>query len=662
MGGMASIWKRMQRLGAVLRPAWLAGLISLGVSLALHHPQAVDVLVGARFDGGFYWEQHLLRAIALFTLAVCGWYFSRSLLYVRYWFTPESREHYEVWRCWVPRLIGAAPVVSLAVASVRAGKPGFGLFYATAAAAFLTALAYRRRMVYPDRPYRLGWYPRLPRETFAAMVSLIVLSLCLLVVFLVAPVAAPTSIGPLGIIFFAMASWIAFGSAGLIYPSHHYRLPSLFLPLIAAVTVFSLWNDNHQVRTVAGDGDAWERESVARHVDSWFAERRPRIETYGRAGVPYPVFVVAAEGGGIRAAYWTASVLASLEDAYPGFGCHVFAMSGASGGSLGAAVFSALIAEQVEESSYRCDEPAGDSALMAPRVREILGADFLSPALAGMLFPDFMQRLLPTSKPFSFPDRAMYLESAWEASWREATGSDRFASEFRELWNTADLRYRVPSLFLNGTWVDNGKRNVTSNVRPISPNFADLEDMVDTVGRPIRLSTAVHMSARFTYLSPAGTVATDNGPRRVVDGGYFENSGALTASEILEVVDTTCSDSPEVCGNNEIAIYALIVSNDPKHPANPDRPDKTGSIARRILPETLSPVHAVFNARIARGHHADRRFVEAVDGRVFRFQLPARDKERVPLGWVLAGETRRKMDRMAQEHPSLVGVGRLLRR
>ncbi len=662
MGEMGSIWKRMQRLGAVLRPAWLAGLISLGVSLALHHPQAVDVLVGVRLDGGFFWEQQLLRGIALFTLAVCGWYFSRSLLYVEYWFTPDSRDHYEVWRCWIPRLIGAAPVVSLAVASIRAGRPGFGLFYFVAAAAFLAALAYRRRMVYPDRPYRLGWYPKLPRETFAAMISLVVLALCLLVVFLVAPVAAPTGIGPLGIIFFAMASWIAFGSAGLIYPSHHYRLPSLLLPLLATITVFSLWNDNHQVRTLVDDGDAWQRDSVARHVGPWFAERRPRIEAFGRSGVHYPVFIVAAEGGGIRAAYWTASVLAGLEDAYPGFGCHVIAMSGASGGSLGAAVFSALIAEQVEETGYRCDTPAVDSLPVAPRVQQILAADFLSPALAGMLFPDFMQRLLPTSKPFAFPDRAMYLESAWEASWREATGSNRFASEFRELWNTPELRYRVPSLFLNGTWVDNGKRNVTSNVRPASPIFADLEDMVDTVDRPIRLSTAVHMSARFTYLSPAGTVTTENGPRRVVDGGYFENSGALTASEILDVVSTTCAESPEVCGDNVAAIYALIVSNDPKHPANPDRADRTRSIARRLLPETLSPVHAVFNARIARGHHADRRLVEAVDGRVFRFQLPARGKERVPLGWVLAGETRRRMDRLAREHPSLVGVGKLLRR
>ena len=41
------------------------------------------------------------------------------------------------------------------------------------------------------------------------------------------------------------------------------------------------------------------------------------------------------------------------------------------------------------------------------------------------------------------------------------------------------------------------------------------------------------MSARFPYVSPAGSFP---GGQRIVDGGYFENSGAATALEILNVV------------------------------------------------------------------------------------------------------------------------------
>ena len=48
-------------------------------------------------------------------------------------------------------------------------------------------------------------------------------------------------------------------------------------------------------------------------------------------------------------------------------------------------------------------------------------------------------------------------------------------------------------------------------------------------------STAAHNSARFTYVSPAGKlVSSRKGQNRgyVIDGGYFENYGALTALEL----------------------------------------------------------------------------------------------------------------------------------
>jgi hypothetical protein len=48
-------------------------------------------------------------------------------------------------------------------------------------------------------------------------------------------------------------------------------------------------------------------------------------------------------------------------------------------------------------------------------------------------------------------------------------------------------------------------------------------------GKDIKLSTAVVMGARFPYLSPAGRI----GNSYFVDGGYFDNSGAGFANEIL---------------------------------------------------------------------------------------------------------------------------------
>jgi len=46
------------------------------------------------------------------------------------------------------------------------------------------------------------------------------------------------------------------------------------------------------------------------------------------------------------------------------------------------------------------------------------------------------------------------------------------------------------------------------------------------------------MSARFTYVSPAGTLVKDGEVHgRVVDGGYFENSEATTTLEVLLTID-----------------------------------------------------------------------------------------------------------------------------
>ena len=68
---------------------------------------------------------------------------------------------------------------------------------------------------------------------------------------------------------------------------------------------------------------------------------------------PAPVVLVAASGGGIAAAYWTATVLGDLADASPGFAARVFAMSGVSGGALGLLTYAAL-----GRGAQGCRDPA----------------------------------------------------------------------------------------------------------------------------------------------------------------------------------------------------------------------------------------------------------------------------------------------------------------
>ncbi len=60
--------------------------------------------------------------------------------------------------------------------------------------------------------------------------------------------------------------------------------------------------------------------------------------------------------------------------------------------------------------------------------------------------------------------------------------------------------------------------------------FLDSLDALHVLGKDVRASTAAHNSARFSYVSPAGDLGNGNGS--VIDGGYFENYGALSALEL----------------------------------------------------------------------------------------------------------------------------------
>src|SRR5437773_769107 len=198
------------------------------------------------------------------------------------------------------------------------------------------------------------------------------------------------------VLFLAATSWISLGSLW-IYFARRWRLPIITMFIVSA-SICSLWNDNHVIRVVPPR--ELSRADVIESFRTWYN----LAEKNDGTGTLHPLFIVATEGGGIRAAYWTATVLGGIQDANPNFAPHLFAISGVSGGSLGAAVFDALLAE-----------PNPASFKFKSKAHDILSQDFLSPTLAAMLYPDFVQRFLPV--PIPYFDRGRALEMAWEKAW-----------------------------------------------------------------------------------------------------------------------------------------------------------------------------------------------------------------------------------------------------
>ena len=123
---------------------------------------------------------------------------------------------------------------------------------------------------------------------------------------------------------------------------------------------------------------------------------RADLEDYKDAGgkpKPYPVFIVAAQGGGLVAAYHAAMVLSHLQDICPRFAHHVFAASGVSGGSFGAAVFASAVDRlTTEQSRTPCRREAVKQ--FQQYSENVLRNDFLSPLVFMAVIPTIAQRAL----------------------------------------------------------------------------------------------------------------------------------------------------------------------------------------------------------------------------------------------------------------------------
>jgi hypothetical protein len=491
---------------------------------------------------------------------------------------------------------------------------------------------------------------RLQRKSWLAVVISLSLSFLLTLLFIWDPTRFGGLLGAPAIVALALASWVVFGSFVLVLLPTSRGWPALtLLPLIVFV-VAGPFNDNHAIR---GHRilDADERPTPTQHFADWV--RADSLRSDGE------VYVVAAAGGGLRAAYWAAAILSELDDASCGrFGRRTFVLSGVSGGSLGAAVFVAMLADR--GTSVRCgpDGRTAEDQRLRPMVGKVLSGDFLSPTLASMLFPDGIQRFVPY--PYLSRDRAWALETSWEKAWTRAFGNTRFSQPSLAL-HAGDVR--LPSLVLNSTVVEDGKRIVASNLKFHPLAGLDLFDGMHTAD--MALSTAVHNSARFTYVSPAGSLyrgGTLFG--RVVDGGYFENSGAAS---LRELIATLAPDQQQ-------RIHSIILSNDATNIRWCNRA-RAGLIPRiePALSELSAPVEVLLDTREARGSLSELELIRMMGAgppecgsRISEFALGDAPDEvavgipvlQTPLGWFLSGESQDHIEAIAAAYARAQPLGK----
>jgi hypothetical protein len=426
--------------------------------------------------------------------------------------------------------------------------------------------------------------------------------------------------------------------------------------------------------------------------EAWLAKNCLDESPAGRGDVP--MVFVSSSGGGIRAAYWTTAVLDQLTEVFDleaeayspvGVDCddpnnRLFAISGTSGGALGAATYAIQLASPSSDPDWYDDN---------------LGGDYLSPTAAWLMVVDSPRTLFR----FGSPDRAEILERSWEAS------NEDLESGLREF----QAEHPVPLLFFNGSTVESGCRfnasvvdmgidpprfvfdptnstvhnvppyRVPANCRavdfvkqkraiPAAEATSDLNDFLcDEEDMP--LSTAVLLSARFPIVSPVGRISTEvkqadcktpiepssdlsAAERRslapistfVVDGGYIDRTGSDAIVDVYLSVLDSVNTWNATHADQDVRILPVLLQLENGYQraeavAAPDRPSEGMEVPQAFFSSVSGRGPASLQASIA----AFSDPVVGVDPAITRYARIAPTAHpgiQAPLGWAMSSFAR----------------------
>lgn len=335
-----------------------------------------------------------------------------------------------------------------------------------------------------------------------------------------------------------------------------------------------------------------EIPDVGAAFEDWI-KHRPQFNNFDSKKSKYPIYIVAAQGGGQYAAYHTALVLARLYDQCPGIKNHIFAISAVSGGSVGSAVLSEAI-RNAQLNDTRCESRKILNGEVESVVEKFFSHDFTTPVIANGLFVDIPSLVIPQFK--LRPNRAIVLEEAFERGWRRSSSSEEGPGLGRPFYGTWSPKGGVPALFFNTTSINYGLPTIISQLNIAEQSKDSIRAFVvqtalrqfdktengtiqSLIGRvkkklhtaigdgitrheytrpkyfnilqfrpdiQMKLSTAATLSARFPYVTPPGRLS--RGPvlmrqdqtlretkvLQLIDGGFSDNSGIRTAVEIVK--------------------------------------------------------------------------------------------------------------------------------
>ena len=460
-------------------------------------------------------------------------------------------------------------------------------------------------------------------------------------------------VGPVPVIMLSLTVILAIGSLSAIR-TRDSNFP-WFTALVAGIAVVSIavapMFGGHTMR-FANDPIAQDQRLTPTKLAKQFIGNPP-------GDVPKPAILIATAGGGSRAAYWTATVLGELNK-IPGFNDHLLIISGVSGGSLGAMLYRAATLAADD------DVDKADKALAI--AQEAAAGDFLSPLLSAMFTRDLVSGLIPV---LPVPDRAEVLEQAWSDSFDEAC-RDKLKRDtcpvdlndgFLKLWPKEKEQW--PAMILNGTVVETSGRAVASNLdlhcddddAEPTCGLVDVTDILAYHPMDLTASGAINVSARFPVLGPSAITIIDKKEhqRSVVDGGYFDNSGALTLQQVMHELKPVFNSGKEEDKEKKIVPIVIQITSDPdfkwwktnlKGHLDPGDREPGG-------PQLVMPLRTYLGLRNSYGRQAMLGLKSLAEPRYITFDQCKKGTAGggAPLAWVISNEAQKRLRSLLEGGP-----------
>jgi hypothetical protein len=395
----------------------------------------------------------------------------------------------------LPDLVVPARLVPNRIHTQRVSVPQPGL-----AARLVTTLLGRERAIgYLDR----NTGELLPGHLFALLVFVALLGLYALAFVLDAPRADRGSMIPALVYLLALLTLPTWALGAAAFFLDRYRIPVLVVPGALLALAF-VWPTDHffamtpEVLRPSGAGGRALPSDLARRLDGC------------------RLTAVAASGGGIRAAGWTAQVLTGLQRDLPAFAPSLKLVSAVSGGSVGTMYYVGAF-----------PGPSGPPATALDPIVELAMRSSLNDVAWGLAYPDLWRTFTPVVTKRAM-DRGRALEQAWGREWP-------YRDDTLRQWRDAVAAGQRPAVAFNATVVETGQRLAIATFdRPPSSSLQTwtFEDVYGS--RDIAVVTAARLSATFTYVTPVARAREETAAKwHIADGGYQDNYGVATLVDWL---------------------------------------------------------------------------------------------------------------------------------